>query len=445
MQDKSGTASVGLSAVRGIGGKSEAATARSSAARGIKGNSEAATARSSIARCVQGKPEAATARPSVARGIGSNSEAATARQSFARDTGGKSEAATARSSVARGIQSESETATARSSAAKKQSEDDSAMELEILNCATTYFLNGEIPPTESLQATIAEAVEAASTNYGVAEAIDWADGFEFPQDMLDSDLRCFRAAQLDFETMVRRRLKIINENRLNPARVNMLRVDNPERHLLLDLAGGMRVPRPDGFSPNGKSLLSPLRPSYLKVAGAVNKMIAGIVTERLGFLLPKALAIRTIANLHLCTAHWTPKKGKKSGRPIGDLTFVDGMALNSDETTASSELFYGVIVHPTIEIIIKMILRFWEQCEGPKTIQHWRRLRIWKMDLRGAYTLLSFRPEDAGLFGMELTGDLIYLQICGIFGWSSTPAAFQVVTRALKWEFKSLIKSYTEM
>ena len=46
---------------------------------------------------------------------------------------------------------------------------------------------------------------------------------------------------------------------------------------------------------------------------------------------------------------------------------------------------------------------------------------------------------------MKLTGDLIYLQICGIFGWSSTPAAFQVVTRALKWEFKSRLKSLTEM
>lgn len=67
------------------------------------------------------------------------------------------------------------------------------------------------------------------------------------------------------------------------------------------------------------------------------------------------------------------------------------------------------------------------------------------MDLRGAYTLLSFRPEDAGLFGMELTGDLIYLQMCGIFGWLSAPATFQVVTRALKWEFKSLLTSYTEM
>lgn len=174
-------------------------------------------------------------------------------------------------------------------------------------------------------------------------------------------------------------------------------------------------------------------------------MIASTVAKKLGFLLPKALAVQTIPNLHLCTAHWTPKKGKKSGRPIGDLTFVEGVALNLEETTAASELYYGAIIHPTIEVIIKMILRFWEQSNEPKTKENWKRLRVWKMDLRGAYTLLSFRPEDAGLFGMELTDDLIYLQICGIFGWSSTPAAFQVVTRALKWEFKSRLKSNTEM
>ena len=67
------------------------------------------------------------------------------------------------------------------------------------------------------------------------------------------------------------------------------------------------------------------------------------------------------------------------------------------------------------------------------------------MDLKGAYTLLSFRPDDVSLFGVEVTGDLIYLQLCGIFGWSCTPAVFQVVTRALKWEFTKALKSSTEM
>ena len=67
------------------------------------------------------------------------------------------------------------------------------------------------------------------------------------------------------------------------------------------------------------------------------------------------------------------------------------------------------------------------------------------MDLKGAYTLLSFRPEDVGLFGMLLTGDLVYLQIAGIFGWAGTPAAFQVVTRAISWELRYALRSRTLM
>ena len=151
--------------------------------------------------------------------------------------------------------------------------------------------DGAPAPIEALQAAIAEAVEAASVIYGVAEAVEWADGFEFSQDALDSDLRCFRAAGLNFKTMVERRLSTLKGNRHNHARISKLDSSNPEIRLLLDLADGMRVPRPDGFVPNGKSELSPLRPSYLRVAGAVNKMIADIFANKLGCLLPKALAI----------------------------------------------------------------------------------------------------------------------------------------------------------
>lgn len=67
------------------------------------------------------------------------------------------------------------------------------------------------------------------------------------------------------------------------------------------------------------------------------------------------------------------------------------------------------------------------------------------MDLKGAYTLLSFRPEDVGFFGMLLTGDLVYFQIAGIFGWAGTPAAFQVVTRAIQWELEHCLQSLTLM
>ena len=85
--------------------------------------------------------------------------------------------------------------------------------------------------------------------------------------------------------------------------------------------------------------------------------------------------------------------------------------------------------------------QFWTRAKEKDPTVQWSDLRLWKMDLRGPYHFISFRRSDAGLFGMELTGDLMYLQIAGIFGWSSTPAAFQVITRAIQWELKHLLHS----
>lgn len=229
--------------------------------------------------------------------------------------------------------------------------------------------------------------------------------------------------------MVKTRLEALQSSRLSLERIREMSVDNPEKDLLCDLAVGMRVPLPVGFVPNGTGVLTPLRTSDLKVHQAVNKMVGETVSQGLGFVLPKELAIKSIPRLHLCTAYWTQKRGKKSGRPIGDMTYVDGTALNTDETTKVAEDIYGPIRHPTIEDIALMTLSFFAEYGANQSGKEWSYLRIWKMDLKGAYTLLSFRLDDISLFGMEVTGDLIYLQLCGIFGWSCTPAVFQVVTR----------------
>ena len=139
-----------------------------------------------------------------------------------------------------------------------------------------------------------------------------------------SDMKCLQAAQLDLVVMVRRRLKIFSGDRLRSARVERLRLNNPERDLLHDLAIGMRVPLPTDFVPNGTQPSAALRSTYLKVHTAVNKMLGGIVEQRLAFLLPKDLAAQCISNQHLGAAHWKPKKGKPSGRPIRDLTYGMG-------------------------------------------------------------------------------------------------------------------------
>jgi hypothetical protein len=88
-----------------------------------------------------------------------------------------------------------------------------------------------------------------------------------------------------------------------------------------------------------------------------------------------------------------------------------------------------------------MVWQFWLKVLDRNPHAKWTDLRIWKMDLRGAYTLICFGPDDAGLFGMLLPEDLVYLQIAGIFGWAGTPAAFQVVTRAIICALRHALQS----
>lgn len=298
---------------------------------------------------------------------------------------------------------------------------------------------------QDLRELIGEAADAARNDLNEQSAIEWAEGYEIPASFVESDTALLRASALDFERMVERRLKILAPDRLSVERVSGLRADNPEKRLMLDLAAGMRVFRPEGFTPNGSDERSKLRKSYVSVAPAVNKMLGELVKQRLAFTLPLDMALQHIKNLHLNKAHWCIKKGKPSGRPLGDLSNVDGTPLNTPGSSEEATAYYGQIIHPTIEDIARMVHNYWTAAKKRDPHLRWEDLRIWKMDLKGAYTLLSFRPEDVGLFAMLLTGDIVYLQIVGIFGWSGTPAAFQVVTRAVSWELRHALHSSTLM
>ena len=75
---------------------------------------------------------------------------------------------------------------------------------------------------------IAEAGEATRNDFGVDAANEWAGGYTFPLELLASDVRCLRAAQLDFRSMVERRLKILSKDRLSWDSVATLSPDNPE-------------------------------------------------------------------------------------------------------------------------------------------------------------------------------------------------------------------------
>ena len=152
------------------------------------------------------------------------------------------------------------------------------------------------------------------------------------------------------------------------ARLGAVSLDTEEPHHWYEVLAG--------FKPDGAGVLTPLRTSFLKVHQAVNKMVGETVSGGLGFLLPKSLVIDTIPRLHLCTAHWAQKRGKKSGRPIGDMTYVDGTALNTEEVTKEAEDYYGPIRHPTIDDIAVMILDFFTVNGASQSGKSWSDLKI---------------------------------------------------------------------
>jgi hypothetical protein len=195
-----------------------------------------------------------------------------------------------------------------------------------------------------LRELIGEAADAARNDLNEQSVVELAEGYEVPSTFVESDTALLRASALDFERMVECRLKILLPDRLSADRVNGLRADNLERGLMLDLAAGMRAFLPEGFTPSGSEERSKLRKSYVSVAPAVNKMLGELVKQRLAFTLPLDMALQHIKNLHLNKAHWCIKKKKPSGRPLGDLSNVDGTPLNTPGSSEEATASYGQIV-----------------------------------------------------------------------------------------------------
>ena len=108
--------------------------------------------------------------------------------------------------------------------------------------------------------------------------------------------------------------------------------------------------------------------------------------------------------------------------------------MNSKACKEACDRQWGEIAHPTIRDIANMVLEFLEEEARKDPNFDPTTVRLWKMDIKGAYNLISFRVEDVKLMANPMTDGLVIFHLCGQFGWSGTPAAFQVVTRAIKFE-----------
>jgi len=87
----------------------------------------------------------------------------------------------------------------------------------------------------------------------------------------------------------------------------------------------------------------------------------------------------------------------------------------------------GYVRHPTVDCLVAMILRQLKRSSGD-----WSRLVLWKMDLKGAFTLIFIHPDSVRLLAMQLTDGIAMIYHTGLFGFKLMPGAFDGLTRVLQ-------------
>eukprot|EP01038_Epipyxis_sp_PR26KG_P018031 gene18031-25274_t len=221
-----------------------------------------------------------------------------------------------------------------------------------------------------------ESFLAASTEFGVAEAITWGDNFSWPSLVHTRDLSRFNMMHGNLIDMVRDIRTSNGADRLNPSRViAFLDSADDDYAALMSIAKGIVVPTPFPFQSNSSP--PALRTLYKQVHCAVNKMLFSLWEIDLVFILPTSVAL-TIPNIHFSPNHWTSKRGKQSGRPIFDASDTKAGALNNEQVKQIIKERYGPIHHPTLQELMNMIL-FWEASLSATSSNN--RIILWKADL----------------------------------------------------------------
>ena len=302
------------------------------------------------------------------------------------------------------------------------------------------LLGASLSPQE-IRELLDEAYRIADLTFNAEIAAEWGrvnfpDGIPAP--FVRNCVRLLEEAGGDYTLMASRQLDLLRPRRLNMDRIRRLSPSNPERDRLCVLAEGMEVPLPTGFVSNGSSERTrpKLRDLYKKAHTAVDCKFFEMAAAGLAFVLPISLAER-IPGIHFSPAHWAIKQGKECGRPIIDSSdrSAKSSVLNSKEVADAAEEIWAAIELPTIVEVIEEILAL--KATAPH--RPWTDVVVWKLDLKGAFTLLSFRADNSKYFAVELVGGLAMMFLCGLFGWTATPAAFNVISRAILHELRETL------
>ena len=303
----------------------------------------------------------------------------------------------------------------------------------ITDVATRIFPHlREINRTYALH-ILGKAYESVQGQYTVEDAVAWAGDFVLPPEVRETDFMELFSLKFDLPELIRRKQARHKHTRLSLERLHRLwDKSDPDFGFLCEFAkDGVHVMTSHDFVPRRER--PPMFSSkYSTAFPAVNKLIYDSYLAGLAVILPSICIVRIPPEIpiHQSRLGHTLKKGKPQWRVTSNYSYGEPDArLNTEEVREMARDYYGDIQLATVVDMALMILK---QLDYAK---QWGRtsedLVLWKMDLKGAFTLLFFRPVDCGLLVLPMTDDLSYIPIAGNFGLSIFPFVFNVISRCL--------------
>ena len=318
------------------------------------------------------------------------------------------------------------------------------------------FADNRDPREEQIRKIVQRSIKQGLPAYGRQEAIEEGGNFRISRERIARDEKLITIhGGMEKAAIENHKKKLENNERMTKEKVRRtVSEGNPEKGKLLAMCaeenGGVQVLRPPGFEPNGMNPMN--RPQVSgktkEVAGALHKIFnKTYVQPDLCFAVSTEFALKMEPKTHISPSSHGLNDGKKLGRGCVNNTAGGRppcQPLNSDWLREAAKLEHGPIENPQIKHLVKLItkLRKKLQEEGREREE----IRLWKLDIKGAYTQLTFRAEDVRYMGAELPGEVVLFFMGGTFGWSAMPFAFNVVTRAIVWEIANgLIRGFAAM
>ena len=277
------------------------------------------------------------------------------------------------------------------------------------------------------------AYNSVQAQYSIEDAVAWAGGFVMPPEVHDMDFKELVELGYDLPELIRRKQARNKHSRLSLARLHDLwDSTDPDFDTLCEFArDGVHVMTDSGFVPRREDPKG-FSPKYSVAYPAVNKLIYDSHKADLAVILPSSCIPRLPAELpiHKSRLGHTLKKGKPQGRVTCNYSYGKPHSrLNTAEVKEMARERYGDIQLSTVTQMALMILK---QLDHAKSLGRGSEdLILWKMDLKGAFTLLFFKPADCGLLVLPMTDQLSYIPIAGNFGLTIFPFVFNVISRSL--------------